>query len=307
LFPDDEYETIRRGRLAYAAGAVAGRPRLDRMAGGCDVVWAPAPAPLAASRDVPLVLTVHDLSFEHRPGDFTPYERLFHRAARSRALARRAARVIAVSDHVRGELLAEWSLAPERVVAIPSGPGRAPAADPQPPRDMPEPYLLAVGALEPRKGIELLLAAHAQARERGLRAGLVLAGEGSPEARARAVKVLGYVPDERLDGLYAGALGVVCASREEGFGFTPLEALARGTPAIVADLPPFRETLGEAAVRFPPGDARALAEAMLRLEREPGLAPRLLAAADEPLTRLSWARAAGETRAVLADAAAGRP
>src|ERR687886_1505757 len=68
-----------RGRALFGAAAVVRRPRLDRLLGGVDVIWAPAPAPLAVSGDVPLVLTVHDRSFELRPGDFTPYERLWHR------------------------------------------------------------------------------------------------------------------------------------------------------------------------------------------------------------------------------------
>src|SRR3954451_16198782 len=82
------------GRALFGAAAVARRPRLDRLLGGVDVVWAPAPAPLAVSARVPLVLTVHDRSFEVRPGDFTPYERLWHRLARPEALAARAAAVV---------------------------------------------------------------------------------------------------------------------------------------------------------------------------------------------------------------------
>ncbi len=123
-------------------------------------------------------------------------------------------------------------------------------------------------------------------------------------AAGEGVTPLGFVPDEELDELYAGALALVSASREEGFGFTPLEALQRGTPALVPDLSPFREMLGEAALRFPPGDAGALAAGLLRLEREPQLREELVTAAAEPLGKLSWARAAGETRAVLAQAAA---
>ena len=84
-----------------------------------------------------------------------------------------------------------------------------------------------------------------------------------------------------LEALYAGALALACVSRDEGFGFTPVEALARGTPAVVADLPVFAETLGEGALRVPPGDAEALADALLRLEREPGLRERLVAAGRE--------------------------
>jgi glycosyltransferase involved in cell wall biosynthesis len=84
----------------------------------------------------------------------------------------------------------------------------------------------------------------------------------------------------------------------EGFGLPPLEALARGTPAIVSDLPVFEETLGAAALRFAPGDAAALADALLRVGRE---RERLLAAAP-PLPR--WQDAAGTLHAVLEQAAA---
>ena len=96
---------------------------------------------------------------------------------------------------------------------------------------------------------------------------------------------------------------MVCVSREEGFGFTPLEAAragdspGRGRPAGV------RGDLGDAALRVPPGDAGALAAALLRLEREPELRERLAAAGREAAGRLSWERAARETRAALAEAA----
>src|SRR3954447_91459 len=55
------------GRLLFGAAAVTGRPRLDRLLGGVDVMWLPAPAPVALSRRVPYVLTLHDLSWEERP------------------------------------------------------------------------------------------------------------------------------------------------------------------------------------------------------------------------------------------------
>ena len=87
-FPDDDWVTVTPGRFArrplFAAAALTGRPRLDRLAGGCDVAWVPAPAPVAVSAAVPLVLTVHDLSFEHRAEDYGRYERLWHRLARPR-------------------------------------------------------------------------------------------------------------------------------------------------------------------------------------------------------------------------------
>ncbi len=324
------------GRVLFGTAAVGGRPRLDRLAGGCDVVWAPAPAPLAVSDGVPLVLTVHDLSFEE-PADFTRYERLWHRLARPERLAQRATRVICPSGPVREAVLARWGLAPEKVRVVRSGAGKgrepggaalsetaaggppetaasppetAAARRPAPaaalPREVAQPYVLAVGALEPRKLPDVLVEAHALARSRGLRAGLVFAGEGPLRGRLERSQatLLGHVSDPVLDALYEGALALACVSRDEGFGFTPVEALTRGTPVVVADLPVFEETLGEGAIRVPSRNAEALAHALLRLEQEPGLRERLVAAGREAVAELSWERAARETRAILAEAAA---
>jgi glycosyltransferase involved in cell wall biosynthesis len=336
------------GRLVFGAAAVVGRPRLDRLAGGCDVVWAPAPAPLAVSDGVPLVLTVHDLSFEEA-ADFTPYERAWHRLARPERLARRATRVICPSEAVREAALVRWGLAPEKVRVVPSGAGKVwepsaarvsgTAADSAPgeaaapsetaaappetaaappdtaaappdtaavlPQELAQPYVLAVGALEPRKLPGVLVEAHALARSRGLRAGLVFAGDGPlrGELERSQATVLGHVPDSVLEALYKEALALACVSRDEGFGFTPVEALARGTPVVVANLPVFEETLGDGAIRVPSRNADALADALLRLERDPGLRERLVAAGREAVAELSWERAARETRAILAEAA----
>ena len=89
----------------------------------------------------------------------------------------------------------------------------------------------------------------------------------------------------------------------EGFGFTPLESLAAGTPVVASDLAPLRETLGDAAVFVAPGDAAALAAAIRAVATEPGLRERLMAAAPAALAPLSWTRAAGEAMEVLARAA----
>jgi glycosyltransferase involved in cell wall biosynthesis len=299
------------GRVLFGAAALTGRPRLDRLVGGCDVAWVPAPSPVAVSGEVPLVLTVHDLAFEHRPADFSRYDRLWHALARSRSLAQRSARVVCVSRAVADAAIAEWGLDADRVRVVPSGPGRpAGSAEERPPAGraagLPDSFILCVGALEPRKLPLVLLDAHRRARARGLQAGLVFAGDGPlrPElARSGAAAVLGHVPDPVLEALYGRALAVACVSREEGFAFTPVEALARGTPAIVADQPVFAETVADGALRVPPGDAEALAAALLRIEREDGLRERLVAAGRAAVARLSWEEAARATRETLAEAA----
>jgi glycosyltransferase involved in cell wall biosynthesis len=308
--------TLVGSRPLFAAAALTGRPRVDRILGGCDVVWVPAVAPLAVSPDVPLVLTVHDLSFEHRAADFNHYERAWHRLARPRRLAHRADRVITVSEDVRRQLIDEWNLDQQKVVTVVSGPGlRTSVGDGRPAvrgggsagsaGPIAPGYVLAVGALEPRKRPELLVEAHRRARAAGLRAQLVFAGDGSLRRRLAdsGATVLGHVPDEQLDGLYRDALALSCVSREEGFAFTPLEALALGTPAVVSDLPVFAETLGSGALRVPAGDADALAGALLRLERDRRLRAELVEAGRAAAGRLSWSRAAARTRQVLSQAA----
>ena len=293
-------------RALFGGAALFGRPRLDRLVGGVDVLWVPAPAPLAASRGVPLVLSVHDLSWVERPRDFTPYERLWHALARHRRLAARATAVTAVSQATAAELTRRWGIPAARVsvvrngVDLPAGDADELAAE------LPERYLLFVGALEPRKAPELLVDAYERARSRGLDAELVLAGDGrlAPRLRAPGVRLLGRVPRPALPRLYSGALALVMPSWIEGFGLPPAEALRAGTPAVVTDLPVFAEVLGPGALRVPAGDPEALADALVRIASEPELRARLAAAGAEAVSRFTWERAARELRAVLATAAA---
>jgi glycosyltransferase involved in cell wall biosynthesis len=303
--PGDRYVLVDPGRARLAGAAVIGRPRLDRLAGGCDVLWLPAPAPAAVAPGLPYVLTVHDLSFQHRPRDYPLYDRVWHRLARPARLASRARLVLCASDATRRAAIEEWGLPEERTRTVLSGPGRPPAQGGALPAGLPDRFFLAVGALEPRKLPGVLVDAHSRARSEGLAAGLVLAGDGPLRReleRAGAV-VLGHTDDAVVDALYERALALACVSREEGFAFTPLEALARGTPAVVTDLPVFGETLRGGALRVPPGDPDALATALLRLEREPELREQLAAAGAEAVRRLSWEEAARATRAALAEVA----
>jgi glycosyltransferase involved in cell wall biosynthesis len=155
------------------------------------------------------------------------------------------------------------------------------------------PYLLFVGAHEPRKAPGVLDAAYSRARALGLDAELVVVGDGAAR-----------VDDRELASLYAGALAVVQPSFLEGFGLPPLEAAAHGTPAVVSALDCFAETLGDAALRVPPGDAHALAKAMLRIASDETLRARLGAAARERAAAYTWQRSAAVLHALLAGAAA---
>ena len=275
------------GRALFGAAAVARRPTLAGLLGGVDVAWLPAPAPVAPG--APYVLTVHDRSWERRPRDFSAYERAWHHLARPRVLARGAAAVTADSHAVAAELHAAGGV--HATVVSPGVDGAPPPATAT--GRAPGRYLLFVGARDPRKALDVATAAHARARARGLDAELVAVGDG-----------VRRVDDAELAALYAGALAVVAPSYLEGFGLVPLEAAAHGTPAVVSDLECFAETLGDASLRVPVGDAGALADAMLRIAGDDDLRTRLGAAARERAALYTWERAAAALHPLLAQAAA---
>jgi glycosyltransferase involved in cell wall biosynthesis len=151
----------------------------------------------------------------------------------------------------------------------------------------------------------VLAEAFARARDQGLEAELVFAGEGRLAGRlgGPGVRVLGQVSDGELDALYQGALALVVPSLLEGYGLPLREALARGVPAVVSDLPSFGEELSPAVVRVAPGDVDALTVSLLRLGDE-GLRSELARAARGTVDGLTWEAAARGTRAVFADVAA---
>jgi glycosyltransferase involved in cell wall biosynthesis len=120
------------------------------------------------------------------------------------------------------------------------------------------------------------------------------------------VHLLGQVSDEQLDALYRGALALVVPSRLEGYGLPLREALARGVPAVVSDLPSFGPELSPAVLRVPPGDVDALSGALLRIASDEGLRHHLASAACQAVEGLTWEAAARGTRAVFAEVAQGR-
>lgn len=268
-------------RALHGLGALAGRPPVGALAGPADVTWLPAPAPVAVA--APYVLTLHDLSWVQRPQDFTAYERVWHRLARPARLAHGAAAVVCDAPAVADALRARWGVAATVVEPGIDHVAASPRAGA---------FVLYVGALEPRKGLDVLADAWAR-RPLGDGVELLVAGEG--RLAVPGARMLGHVADDELHALYAGALAVVLPSRLEGYGLPPREAAAHGTPSIVSDLPTLRLP---GTLRVPPGDATALAEALRAL---PQRRAELVAQLPRPRT---WAQAAAELHAVLSEAAA---
>ena len=206
--------------------------RLDRLAGG----WArrrlaPAPAPVGGvAGTCRYVLTVHDLSVEHQPGDFSA---LRPRSGTGRppgaAGARRPARVIADSeaDAARGDGALGPGPSPGDGGAWPLA--AAPRRAERSPTGLPSRYLLFVGALEPRKGGDVLVDAHRLAQRSGPPRARVRRRRAARErsSGARRDRARDACPTTSWRRCTRTRAAPVLPSREEGFGFTPLESLAR--------------------------------------------------------------------------------
>ena len=234
------------------------------------------------------VLTVHDLSFEREPDLMPRRHRLVFKAVVPRS-ARRADRVIAVSQRTKEDLANLYGIAEQQVTVIPHG------VDPlfTPGDGLGEGgYLLVVGAVQRRKDPRAAVDAGNE-----LRMPVVVVGpEREPplarELRALGADLRGYVEKEELARLYRNATCLVVPSRYEGFGFPVLEAMASGTPVVAAPDPALVEVAGEAAVFADQGD---LSGAILHaLDRRGELRAAGLARA----ARFGWAEAARRTVAV---------
>jgi len=306
------FETEPPGRFSYQAvpGDAGAWWEQTRLAAAInqsppDVLFAPAyTAPLSAR--APTVLTIHDVSCETHPEWFSWREGLRRRWL-TKHCAHRAARVIAVSNFTRDEIVSHLSVSAAQISVIWSGI--------QHPTPLPgltrEPLVLFVGSLFNRRHVPELIAAFARVLVHIPAARLVLVGDNRTHPREdpeRLASTLGirdqvsirqYVDENELSALYARAMVFVFLSEYEGFGFPPLEAMAAGVPSVVGDTPVARELYGEAAVRVKVTDVDAIANAIIELIVNPTARRARLNAAAERLPDFTWTRAAAQTLTIL--------
>jgi glycosyltransferase involved in cell wall biosynthesis len=233
-------EALRRGRLADAA-----------------VVHYPLTIPLPRVR-AKTVVTLHDVQHLDLPQLFSRSERRYRALAYDGA-ARRADRVIVLSEFIRGRALERLGLDPARVHVVHSGVDHERF---RPGDEQREPFLLYPARPWPHKNHARLYEAFAQLRQRrpGLR--LVLTGGGDFGALPDGAELRGLVSDEELASLYRRASALVFPSLYEGFGQPPLEAMASGCPVASSNAAALPEIVGDAARLFDPLDPAAIAAAV---------------------------------------------
>ena len=265
-----------------------------------DIFFAPAyTAPLGLP--MPVAVTIHDISFTARPDWFRRREGMRRRWL-TRRTARTARRIFTDSNFSRSEILKHYGVPPDTIDVV--YPGFTPRARTAAHRER---MVLFAGSLFNRRRLPDLIAAFAAASRDLPSSRLVIAGEdrtwppqdlaevAAQHGVAGRTELRSYVSDEELASLYSRAAVFAMLSEYEGFGLTPLEALAAGTPVVVLDTAVAREVYGEAATYVPVGDIQAAAAALKKHLAVPGAASLELQRAPEILGRYSWDTAAERT------------
>ncbi|HEX4953573.1 MAG TPA: glycosyltransferase family 1 protein [Thermoanaerobaculia bacterium] len=276
------------------------------LPGEVEVFHGPAYA-LPAAETSPAVLTLHDLSFLSHPHCHTLDNRLHCLKGLTRALAR-GAKLVAVSEATRRDAVARLALAEDAIAVVP--PAAHELFHPMPAAEArrtaarlglgEEPYVLAVGVLEPRKNLRRLVAAFGAlpeaVRERHL---LAVAGPTGwlaedprswPEVAALGgrVRFLGEVAAQDLPALYAAAAVFAYPSLAEGFGLPVLEAMCCGAPVLTSEVSSLPEVVGEAGLLVDPLEPSSIRAGLAALLADPQRRQALAAAGLERAGRFSW-------------------
>jgi glycosyltransferase involved in cell wall biosynthesis len=267
------------------------------------------------ARGAGCLATVHDLTMFLHPELAEPTALRFPPLVR--AAVARGAHVHTVSRFVADEIVELFApeLAPERVHVVPNGVTPV-TGDAQRAHALvgPAPYVLALGAIEPRKQLPLLVRAFDAVAARQPDVGLVVAGPdgwGVDEfdaavgsaAHRRRIRRLGWVDEGTRGDLLAGAALLAFPSVYEGFGLPPLEAMSAGTAVVATRAGAIPDVVGDAAMLVIPGDVDGLAGAIERLLSDDGLRRDLIERGRRRASEYTWDRTADGLAAVYAEVA----
>ena len=282
-------------------------PVLDWATRGADVFHASVLV-RRPPRRARLTATIHDMTAWTMPE--------LHPSANRRAeatfaeLARRADRLIAVSQCTKDDAVRVLGLDPAKITVIHSGvadaffdPAASAIAGIRAKYSLERPFVLYIGTIEPRKNVDTLLDAF-DALPRDVREShdLVLAGPmgwAAAETRGRLAKAryLGYIPEPDLAPLTAAATAFAYPSLYEGFGFPVAQAMAAGTPVVTSNVSSLPEIAGDTALLIDPRSRDDLRDALARLLTSPDLRAGLASRARIRAEAYRWSRCAAESLA----------
>ena len=281
-----------------------------------DVFFGPAGVLPLREVGCPTVITVHDLAIYRRRDWFPVGQPLSTGWIVPRSL-RNADRVIAVSQNTASDVQAIFGLPPSRIAVVHEGVSKAFRPLGSEDRDeararlgLPERFILFVSTIEPRKNLETLLEAWAMMRDRPDL--VVVGGWGWRYERVRArmqrlgpgLHHLEGLDPEALPAVYNLALMLAHPAWYEGFGLPPLEAMACGTPVVVADTSSLPEVVGDAGLIVPAASPDAWRQALEAVAGDADLAADLRGRGILRAAEFSWERSADLTWNVIDDAVA---
>jgi glycosyltransferase involved in cell wall biosynthesis len=281
-----------------------------------DLFFGPAGQLPLGSVGCPSVLTIHDLAIYIRPEWFPSGQPLSTRLVVPRSIER-ATRLIADSRSTAADIAELFDQRMEEIAVIHLGVSAAfhplPVASLAAVRrrlDLPERFILFVGAIEPRKNLRTLLDAWAAVPDRP---DLVIAGgwgwkyepiREQIERLGTGIHLLGPVDHADLPALYNLATALAHPAYYEGFGLTPLESMACGTPVVSSNAASLPEVVGDAAVVVAPTDVDGWTDALDRVLHDPGLASDLRRRGIIRAAEFTWEKAASKTWRILEATAA---
>jgi glycosyltransferase involved in cell wall biosynthesis len=256
---------------------------------------------------VPIVLVIHDVSFAAHPEWFS-WREGFRRRTLTRLGARRARRIITESDFSKREITRHLGIALSRIDVIYLGASALHHTAGILPR---QPLVLFVGSLFNRRHIPELLEGFRRLAARMPDAQLEIVGDNRTHPRLDIEQLIAatgvsdrvhwrsYISDGDLAALYATASAFAFLSDYEGFGLTPLEAMAAGIPIVVLDTAIAREIYGAAAVYLERADPDLIASALEGVFRRADERARLIEAGLLQVERYSWPECAQRTLQVI--------
>ena len=252
-------------------------PKLDLVTGSADVFWSPhINFSSFGSKTTKKVITIHDLSFLRYPEFFSFRKNFWHKSVHVRKLLKQYDEIIAISENTKRDLIELLQIPEEKITVIYSGLNKE-ECEPQEVKSLVKtPFILYLGTIEPRKNVAGLIEAYDLLRDRHLPLAshkLVLAGGKGWKNRQIYVRAkdslyrddiyfLGYVSRTEREWLYQNAKLFVYPSYYEGFGFPPLEAMARGLATITSDASSIPEVVADSALTVNPYSSLDLARAI---------------------------------------------
>jgi len=304
-YPNKLFNYFGQKLLAY--------PKIDKLLGDIDIFWSPHFNFTSLKNDNQHVLTIHDLSFMRYPNFFSCRKNFWHQSINLPKLAKNCRALVAVSKNTRDDIIELLKVPVEKVHLIYSGLNtekkdinkekinlffKKHGLKPN--------FILYLGNIEPRKNISGLIYAYNLLRDANVRlidTQLVLAGqvgwknrdifqarENSPYKND--IKFIGYVDEEEKEILYKESIFLSYPSFYEGFGFPPLEAMARSLPVITSNVSSLPEVVENSAITINPYDVNDLAKTMELLIYNQDLRTNLINKGKEQVKKFSWGKAA---------------